>query len=140
MKTKQHKKVGRPTKMIPETLKKLEDSFCLGHSDDEACLIAQISPPTLYDYCEKHPDFLTKKELLKNMPSIKARRNIIEALNAKDVDVSQWYLERKNKEEFSQRSELTGKEGQPIQIGVVKEFLHEPNHTPQISGDVSSPD
>jgi hypothetical protein len=98
--------VGRPTVMTPDVLAKLTDAFALGHSDREACLLADIDPKTLYRYCEDNPDFASKKELLKETPTIKARRNIMQALNDKSVGVSQWYLERKSKE-FVVRSDIT---------------------------------
>lgn len=46
-------KRGRPTKMTQGTVKKLEEAFLRGLSDEEACLYADISKPTLYDYCDK---------------------------------------------------------------------------------------
>lgn len=98
--------VGRPTIMTKKILAKLEGAFALGHSDAEACIIAEIDKATLYRYCNKHRNFATKKELLKHTPAIKARRNIIEALNNKDIDTSKWYMERKVKEEFSNRQEV----------------------------------
>ena len=58
-------KGGRPSKMTPEVLAKLEHSFSLGLSDREACLYAEINPATLYRYCENHQEFCKRKELLK---------------------------------------------------------------------------
>ncbi|WP_235480712.1 hypothetical protein [Streptococcus suis] len=58
-------KGGRPTKMTQGTVKKLEEAFLRGLSDEEACLYANISKPTLYDYCKKNPQFSDRKELLK---------------------------------------------------------------------------
>lgn len=98
--------VGRPTVMTPDVLTKLTDAFALGHSDREACLLAGIDPKSLYRYCEDNPDFASKKELLKETPAIKARRNIMQALNDKNVGISQWYLERKTKE-FVARQDVT---------------------------------
>lgn len=101
------RKQGRPTVMTPEVIEKLENAFALGHTDDEACLIVDIDPASLYRYCEDNPNFATKKERLKQTPTIKARRNIIERLNSKDVETSKWYLARKNKGEFSERTDIT---------------------------------
>ena len=107
MKKKKTKgKVGRPPKITKAVLEKLDNAFSLGHSDEEACLVAQIDPQTLYNYCKKHPNYSSKKELLKNSPKIVARRNIVKDLNDGDVKTSKWYLERKAKDEFSNRQEL----------------------------------
>ncbi len=105
-KKKKGNKVGRPTKITKDILEKLDNAFSLGHSDEEACLVAQIDPQTLYNYCKKHPNYSSKKELLKNSPKIVARRNIVKDLNDGDVKTSKWYLERKAKDEFSNRQEL----------------------------------
>jgi hypothetical protein len=97
---------GRPSKITQDVLAKLEEAFLLGHSDEEACLLTQIDHSTLYRYCQKHPNFASKKELFKNSPKIKARRNIIEKINQGDVELSKWYLERKAKIEFSTKQEI----------------------------------
>lgn len=97
----EEKKVGRPTVMTEAMIGKLELLFAQGLSDREACLIADISPSTLYDYCTENPDFAERKELLKDKPKIKAKLNVAEAIENKDIDMSKWYLERKAKEEFS---------------------------------------
>ena len=92
-------KVGRPTVMTKETLNKLEEIFALGGTDLEACFYAGISRQTLYDYQEKNPEFIDRKEGLKSKPILKARMTIVDSLD--DPKNSQWYLERKSKDEFS---------------------------------------
>lgn len=118
-KKKKGNKAGRPTKITKDILEKLDNAFSLGHSDEEACLVAQIDPQTLYNYCKKHPNYSSKKELLKNSPKIVARRNIVKDLNDGDVKTSKWYMERKAKDEFSNRQELkdvTEEDNEAIQI------------------------
>jgi uncharacterized protein with von Willebrand factor type A (vWA) domain len=44
-------KVGRPTKMTKEVVRKLEHAFMLGCTDAEACCHADISHSTPYAYC-----------------------------------------------------------------------------------------
>ena len=92
--------------MTKETLEKLEAAFLVGHTDEEACLIAEIDPKTLYTYCQNHKNFSSKKELLKQNTKLLARRNIAKKIADGDVDLSKWYLERKAREEFSARQEL----------------------------------
>lgn len=101
-------KVGRPTVMTAEVIGKLEILFAKGLSDREACQIADIDPSTLYDYCVKHKEFAERKELLKEMPKAKAKLNVAEAIENKDVDMSKWYLERKAKDEFSTKQTIDG--------------------------------
>ena len=96
---------GRPTKLTPETIDKLRTAFLMGCSDIEACLYADISKTALYNYQQKNPDFVDKKEQWKEQLTLKARTVIANALNNKDENTAKWYLERKRKDEFSLKSE-----------------------------------
>jgi hypothetical protein len=108
-------KVGRPTAMTEETVNKLEHGFTMGFTDAEACLYANISKQTLYDYCKKHPEYTDRKEDLKNNPKLLAKTNLYNALKEnKRVDDSKWYLERRDKE-FKQKSDVTS-DGKPIPL------------------------
>ncbi len=59
---------GRPTVMTVETVNKLEEAFMLGCTDEEACFAANISKQTLYNYQDKNPEFIDRKETLKSRP------------------------------------------------------------------------
>lgn len=119
-------KTGRPTDMTPETISKLETAFSMGCSDLEACLYADIGKTTLYNYQNKHPEFVDRKEALKQRLVLKARSVIANALNEKDKDTAKWYLERKKRAEFSTRQETTGADGAPLAINIVVEGV-DPN-------------
>lgn len=120
---------GRPTKMTEETVNKLEEGFTMGFTDEEACLYANISKVTLYEYCKKNPEYTNRKEELKNHPKILAKRNIYNSLkDSKKTDDSKWYLERRSKKEFGNNIDLTtdGKElPTPIYGGQSKIQGHE---------------
>lgn len=96
---------GRPTVMTQEVIEELEKAFLVGATDKEACFLAKISPATLYNYCQENKEFLDRKEALKDMVKYRARLNIATAINEGDKSLSQWYLERKAKDEFSQKTE-----------------------------------
>lgn len=108
------KPVGRPTVITPDVLENLRKAFLMGCTDIEACLYANISRTALNEYMEKNPDFRTGREEWKNNPILKARQNVYEAIEDKNLNSSQWYLERKKKDEFSQRTETTGKDGKDL--------------------------
>ena len=57
-----------------------------------------------------NPEFIDRKEQLKENPVYKARKSVVDALEA-NPELALKYLERKRKEEFSPRSEhdLTSK-------------------------------
>lgn len=111
-------KVGRPTVMTEEMIGKLELLFAKGLSDREACLIANIHPSTLYDYCEKNPEFTERKELLKEKVKIQAKLNIADAIENNDVDNSKWYLERKAKDEFSTKQIIDADVNGDVKINI----------------------
>lgn len=112
--------VGRPTVMTEETIRKLEEAFLRGLSDREASLFADIAPSTLYLYCQENPGFSERKELLKENVKMRAKINISDGVAAEgirsnsDKSLSQWYLERKDKE-FKQKSDITSGD-KPIPI------------------------
>lgn len=132
-------KEGRPTVMTSETLRKLEEAFSIGASDKEAIFVADVSSTAFYDYCKEHPEFAERKEQLKDMPKYKARKNINKAIDDGDKNISTWYLERKVKEEFSQRVEQTGKEGGPIEIEDSTEIKQLTQHLNAIHAGTSIP-
>ena len=110
---------GRPTLMTPDTVHKLEIAYSMDCTDPEACLIANISEATLYNYQEKNPEFVQRKRLLKETLIYKSRTNVQTAIEDGDTEVSKWYLERKKKIEFATRYEQTGADGEKLELGVV---------------------
>ncbi len=139
--TEDTNQLGRPTVMTLDTLQKLEDAFSIGATDREACLIANISSQSLYNFQKENPDYIERKEKLKDMPKYKARMNIVEAINAKNLSVSQWYAERKAKDEFSQRTEQTGKDGEaliPESSEIIKDIANKINDIYRRAGEPSN--
>lgn len=104
---KKRNPIGRPPKMTPETIDKLCQAFALGCTDKEACLYADISQGLLYKYQTKHPDFLERKERLKEAPVLKARQTVIRSIEKGDDVSARWYLERRKPEEFRQSHDVS---------------------------------
>lgn len=112
-------KKGRPPVNINDYITKIERYLLLGYSIPRACQLGGIPATTVYDYMEKDESFRTKIDLLMNSVSLKARANVIERINNKDYHASVDWLERKEKDEWSKRQELTGENGQPIQQEII---------------------
>lgn len=115
--------MARPTKKNPEgkqkspkltedTIRKLEEAFSIDASVKEACYYADISTDTFYRWIKKYPKLSYKLERLREKPVLKARQTVVKSLDNPDYAFK--YLERKKKDEFSPRQELTGKDGEPI--------------------------
>jgi len=96
---------GQPTKLTPETLNKLEQAFMMGCPDTEACLFAEISHQTLYNYQKKHPEYVERKRMLKENPAFQARQRVTGEVS-NDTNTAKWYLERKKKDEFGQNQKI----------------------------------
>ena len=117
-KDKNKKGVGRPTVMTQARLDKLEEAFAMGCTDLEACFYADISVDALYKYQRENPEYIKRKEALKEQPVLKARKVVVDALDDGDKDMSKWYLERRKKDEFSTRQESTGADGKDLISGI----------------------
>ena len=119
---------GRPTVMTDVVLQKLEQGFLMGFNDTEACLYANIAPSTLYKYQENNPEFAEKKNHLRENPKMIAKTTVYNRLG-RDPETAKWYLERKSKDEFSPRAELTGKDGKDIMPKPITDLpIHVPEH------------
>jgi len=99
--------VGRPTVMDELTIKKLEDAYSNDATDEQACFLANISKQTLYNYQKEHPEFIDRKQALKNQIKYIAKRKILEAIEKEDKpDTAKWYLEKKDKS-FKPKQDIT---------------------------------
>ena len=98
--------IGRPTKMTPETIQKLETAFIAGCTDLEACCYADVGKTALYEYCEKNPDFAERKETLKNQPIMSARFIIQDSLREGDLSTANKVIDRKEGQKIIQETTL----------------------------------
>ena len=96
-------KIGRPTKLTPEIVRKLEEAFAMDCTVVEACLNADISRQTYYQFLKANQEYRDRFEVLRNKPFLKARRTIIDSLDEPDYAFK--YMEKKKKDEFSSRVE-----------------------------------
>lgn len=104
--------VGRPTKMTPEVVTKLEEVFALDGTVEEACFYAGISRNAYYEWIKAKPELNDRFEELRQRPFLKARQTIVKNLD--QPEHAKWYMERKKKIEFAGRSELTGADGKDL--------------------------
>ena len=106
--------VGRPTKMTPEVVTKLEEVFALDGTVEEACFYAGISRNAYYEWVKAKPELNDRFEELRQRPFLKARQTIVKNLD--QPEHAKWYMERKKKREFAQRTEMTGEDGKDLTI------------------------
>lgn len=111
---------GRPTVFSKEVIQKLETAFAIGCTDLEACCYADISKSSLYNYQNENPNFLERKERLKQTPVLQARTTLVKNIKL-DKDVAKWFLERKLKKEFGTAPLIGDPDDGKIEIIVRKE-------------------
>lgn len=133
-------KGGRPTtreatnKKISEALKiseeekiviidKMEEAAKWDWTIEQMCFHAGVSPNTYYKWTKENPELKERIELLRKSTEMKARKTLAEKVGDSFAN-SESYLKRKCKQEFSERQEMTGADGQPL-IGNILDKLDE---------------
>lgn len=104
---------GRNTVMTPEIIDKLELGYAMDMTDLEACIFAGIGKTAFYDWQKLNPDFAERKVELRASLGSNAKANIAAKIKGGDVPMSQWWLERRQKADYSTRTEKTGPGGGP---------------------------
>lgn len=93
---------------------KCAEHWAIGGNDAEASTYANVSASSLCRYLQAHPDIAEYRDRLQQNPFIKARKTIHKSLDNPQFAFE--YMKRKKKDEFSERNELTGKDGLAIKI------------------------
>lgn len=109
--------------MTPERVKKLEEAFLMGCTDLEACLFADISKQTLYNYQDANPGYVDRKEALKTNPILKSKKVVIEVLEGTEkkatltekIAVANKTLDRKEGTKVA----VSGANGGPLQVHTI---------------------
>lgn len=95
-------------KQNPEKLTKLEQAFAIGCTDKEACGYAELTEKQLYYYERQHPDFGSRKEVLKNTVVLKAKQTVANKVGA-SYHTAIDYLKRTRKGEYGDNIDHTTK-------------------------------
>lgn len=116
-------KGGRPTVVTPEVIAKLIEAFKNDFTQKEACIYACISEDTYIRKYANDKSFAAQMDGAKAFLFFAAKRNIAQAVaNKKDVENSWKYLSKRQKDVYSDRSELTGKDGGDLNINIIDRF------------------
>lgn len=113
---------GRKSLKTPETIDRLIEALATGHTRKDACTLADISDETLSNWMKKDLDFLEavkKAELVAKDQCIK----IVRQAALKSWQAGAWYLERKYRDEFAQRQEVTGRFGGAIELANLEKAM-----------------
>lgn len=91
--------------MTPDVINKLEVAFAYCYTDKEACLYAGISHQTLYNYQEKHPEFVERKETLRLTPNLAAKRELVNGVTG-NLDQARWWATHKMGDDFAPKTKV----------------------------------
>lgn len=90
-----NKKMGRPTKMTPWVVRKLEDSIKFGATVSEACYLSGISREMFYQHYRSDQEFSDKIENARSFLEVKAKHNLTVAILDGDLKTSLWLLDKR---------------------------------------------
>lgn len=101
------------SKITEENMLEMERRFRDGATNLEA-IEGIMAEDTYYDNRKRNPEFAARMDMAREYITEIARGVVAKRIKRGDSDTSKWWLERKNKKEFSTRQELTGEDGKEL--------------------------
>lgn len=95
---------GRPSVISKFVVAKLVESLRLGFTDTECCQYAEIDRSTFYRHIQNDQNFASQIAVARNYAKLKCCSVPLEAIESKNVQVCQWWLERKYPQEFGRNN------------------------------------
>ena len=106
-------KTGPKSKLTELNILELESRYRSGATTLEA-IEGIMAESTYYDYLKDNEQFSERMALAREYTTEIARGVVARRIHKGDADSAKWWLERKNKREFSTRQEITGAEGKDL--------------------------
>lgn len=92
-----------------------------GFSDNMACVYAGVSRTAFYRFLANNEPLRDRFKALKRHVRLQARFNIAKAIEAGDLEVSRWYLERRDPL-FSKKVEVETAEASIDEVEVLRQL------------------
>lgn len=89
-------------------------AFQRDFTDEEACLYAGIGHDSYYRWRKESEEFTAMIKKAKSLSFVKSKEIIFQELEKGEVNRAEWFLERRQKDRYSSRTESTGKDGEPL--------------------------
>lgn len=112
---------GRPPIDRQKALRYLVEAFKLDATDEEACSYAGVSKAWYYEEMKKNDEFSDQIRRAQRYPFLMAKGSVVGAMETGDNITGLKYLERRQKKLFSPRVEVTGEDGDAVQINLLSE-------------------
>lgn len=88
-------------KLTLEQQNSIENCLFKGYTLEEACLKSNVDRKKFKMYLKNNPELSERLDALAKNTTMLAKENIFLAISAGDNEMSKWFLERKEKQEFS---------------------------------------
>lgn len=109
------------TTWTDEIVGELESAYRDGLNTSQACWQVGIARNFYYDRYNTDTLFKDKMDKARQYLSKIARIKVAGAITKGDMKTARWYLEKRDKDDFSSRTELTGRGGKPLGAGISPE-------------------
>lgn len=96
-------------------IRSLKKYFKLGYSRNKACELAGFPTSTLQDWTDEDEALRIKINAWQGEPSVAARTVVVASINDGAKDDSKWWLERKERDEFSPKKTVEHQGGVTIE-------------------------
>lgn len=91
----------------------------------EACGVSRMA---LYNFMQKHPELREVQQEASEVLLDIGEKHLTTAISTGDMKTIRWHLERKGKDRgYTTRTESTGKDGEPLQMGVIERRIVDPD-------------
>lgn len=117
---------GRPPIDHEAYLAKIRPFLQLGYSMHKACLYADVPYRQLHEHANTDENFRNKVVRERTTPNLIARRNLVNAINKGDLEVSKDWLERLEADEFGKVQQVKDITDEPDEgILLLREIIRE---------------
>lgn len=106
-------------KLTESVVKKLTEAFLIDATIKQACFLSGISHQSYFNWKARHPKLFEQLEEFKEDTKVKAKATLKRGIT-KDPKLALDYLSRVERDSYSTRQELTGKDGGPMEIKPVE--------------------
>lgn len=100
-----------------QTLCDLKYAFSMDYTVEQACHHANISKNSYYRWIKASNEFAEAMEKAKTDPIRAAKNTLITAAKNGDIKSARFLLERREKQNYAARQEVTDGEGKPLDTG-----------------------
>jgi len=101
-----YKNVGRPSKLDDILVAKLEEAAGVDATIEQTCFYANIVPSTYHRWMNENPELKERLASLRERLPLRAKLNIAKIIEAGDITMSRWLVERKESAAYGEKLKI----------------------------------